>query len=732
MNTYGVLIPCRRFTVQVQFGPQEGLSPVEQFTLRAIAAGADSMPRLCEVLRLDERIGLDLCVDLLRGGFLFVDRLTGRLELAPTVRDAMGDPAGPSPDWAQTLASTRPSEPREYPLLQELVSGAVFPASRELGRGQARLRAPENERLPLVQDIQKPQLMHAVARAVRNRLLQEKGGSTAEQNVRMSLLRQRVIDVKVVGNGPSASMGGVNVGRELIAVEVSRKGSSEDESDAPALRIIGPSALPSSIRQSLARGLVELWQQGLARERGQFFPLLMERFRELEEDNTPERAIADPVYSVHQLVIASNGLETLPATTEALREAHERLVQLERDASDHVDEAITHAAHAQLVVGAKAHHEAVLAALETAEHQVLLVNPWVKQLESNETLRDALVSAVSRGVRIHLLWGVTRRARFEEEFGPKSQKLLELLSPREQKSGGLFVAQEPCGVHAKLIVCDLRWAIASSANFLNSGAERIEHELGLRVEAPGNGEVPAPEAGATWSPTDGRPPVIRALRTSVQWARSLIQDYRLQRIIMDDPALEGQRQMIAPVDFGINLHAPETSPLSINIWKGQWQQRALLLQSRIQRAGTIVMPVADAQHRKLLLDALRLATRRVVISSRSLGIGALGMAPAAVLEEAARRNVSVTLIFHDESEVQEELATRREALARAGVHFLRRRVHSKVLVCDDWAVVTSFNFLSFEGYYDQQRVARHEFGFRIFDPKLCDALVESLESAPPP
>ncbi|WP_164002146.1 phospholipase D-like domain-containing protein [Pyxidicoccus caerfyrddinensis] len=732
MNTYGVLLPCRRFTVQVQFGPQEGLSPVEQFTLRAVAAGADSMPQLRDVLRLDERVALDLCVDLLRGGFLFVDRLTGRLELAPTVREEMGDPVNPSPDWAQKLASTRPSEPREYALLQELVSGAVFPASRELGRGQARLRAPENERLPLVQDIQKPQLMHAVARAVRNRLMQEDGGSSAEQNVRMSLQRQRVIDVKVVGNGPSASMGGVNVGRELIAVEMSRKGGAEDDSDAPALRIIGPSTLPSSIRQSISRGLVALWHQGLARERGQFFPILMERFRDLEEDNAPELATADPVATVHQLVSAASGLETLPAEPEALRAAHERLAELERDASDQVDEAITHAAHAQLVVGARAHHEAVLSALDTAEHQVLLVNPWVRQLEHNESLRNALLGAVTRGVRVHLLWGVSRQARFEDEFGPQARKLLEVLAPREQKTGGLFVAQEPCAVHAKLVVCDLRWALASSANFLNSSAERSEHEIGVRVEAPGSGEALAPQTGTTWSPTDARPPVIRALRSTVQWARSLIQDYRLQRIIMDDPALEGQRQLIAPVDFGVNLHAPEASALSINIWKGEWQRRARLLQSRIQGAGTLVMPVADVQHRKLLLDALRLATRRVVISSRALGIGVLGVAPASVLEEAVRRNVSVTIFFHDEGEVQEELATRREALARAGVRFLRRRVHSKVLVCDDWAVVTSFNFLSFEGYYDSQRVARHEFGFRIFDPALCDALIDSLESAPPP
>ncbi|RKH39727.1 phospholipase D-like domain-containing protein [Corallococcus sicarius] len=732
MNTYGVLIPCRRFTVQVQFGPQEGLSPIEQFTLRAIAAGANNILQLRDVLRLDERVALDLCVDLLRGGFLFVDRLTGRLELAPTIREELGDPAMPSPDWAQKLASTRPSEPREYALLQELVSGAVFPASRELGRGQARLRAPENERLPLVQDIQKPQLMHAVARAVRSRLAQEQGGSTAEQNMRMSLQRQRVIDVKVVGNGPSSSMGGVNVGREFIAVEMSRKGGADDDSDAPALRIIGPSTLSGSIRQSISRGLVELWQQGLARERGQFFHLLMERFKEIQEDNTPEQASADPVATVHQLVASVRGLEALPSETDALRAAHEQLILLERDASDHVDEAVTHAAHARLVVGARAHHEAVLSALETAEHQVLLVNPWVRQLETNESLRNALLRAVTRGVRVHLLWGINRKARFEDEFGPQARELIELLSPREQKIGGLFVAQEPSAVHAKVVVCDLRWALASSANFLASSAERSEHEVGLRVEAPESTETPPSQSGTAWRPTDGRPPVVYAVRTTVQWARSLIRDYRLQRIIMDDPALEGRRQLISPVDFGVNLHEPGTNPLAINIWKGEWQKRASILQSRLQEAGTLVMPVADAQHRKLLLDALRLATRRVVVSSESLGIGVLGVAPSAVLEDAAKRNVSVTLVYHDESEVQEVLASRREALALAGVRFLRRRVHSKILVCDDWAVVTSFNFLSFEGYYDNERVARHEFGFRIFDQALCDTLVDSLESAPPP
>jgi hypothetical protein len=82
-------------------------------------------------------------------------------------------------------------------------------------------------------------------------------------------------------------------------------------------------------------------------------------------------------------------------------------------------------------------------------------------------------------VRIHLLWGVDRAAAFEQERGPASRDLIQLLAPGEQRVGGLFVSTRAAGIHAKLISCDLRWAVVTSCNVLNASPDRKELEIGI-------------------------------------------------------------------------------------------------------------------------------------------------------------------------------------------------------------------------------------------------------------
>ena len=57
--------------------------------------------------------------------------------------------------------------------------------------------------------------------------------------------------------------------------------------------------------------------------------------------------------------------------------------------------------------------------------------------------------------------------------------------------------------------------------------------------------------------------------------------------------------------------------------------------------------------------------------------------------------------------------------------------HAKVLVVDDEAMVTSFNFLSFDGYYGGvgRRRQRAEVGVRIFGGDVASRLLESFGAA---
>jgi phosphatidylserine/phosphatidylglycerophosphate/cardiolipin synthase-like enzyme len=141
----------------------------------------------------------------------------------------------------------------------------------------------------------------------------------------------------------------------------------------------------------------------------------------------------------------------------------------------------------------------------------------------------------------------------------------------------------------------------------------------------------------------------------------------------------------------------------------------------------IALPVRDVEHRHLLLHALASASQRVVVASPELGVGALGAHMVDALKAARSRGVTVTLVFAEER-IRDAIrfSDRRRELEAAGVSLCKLDTHAKLLVCDDWAVVTSFNFLSFEGYYDNDRRARHEFGIRVLDGTVADNLVELL------
>lgn len=144
----------------------------------------------------------------------------------------------------------------------------------------------------------------------------------------------------------------------------------------------------------------------------------------------------------------------------------------------------------------------------------------------------------------------------------------------------------------------------------------------------------------------------------------------------------------------------------------------------------MVTPVSDAEHRMLLVKALETARERLVISSRTLGIGVLAKVPVKALQEAVARGVKVTLVYSEEKDPSGEQGQWRAELESAGVRLLVRDIHSKVLVCDDWAVVSSFNFLSFEGYFSNRGRARHELGVRILGQDLADKVAGAVEAAP--
>ncbi len=723
MSGIQVRIPCRRFSVRVTLGQTEGLSTFEEFMLRMIAAGAGTVERLAEDLCLPLGVVLDTCVDLLRVGYIFLDHTDSSIQITDAVRDEMGDALAPRPKWASRLAPASTPSSASYDLLQDLVSGAVFPSVKGLVSPGNWILAPEDLSLGDASTIQKPILLAAAARLMKK--VTDARGS--ERSGPLSRRGISVTDVAIVGGGERTT-----VAPSSIVVEIVRRKSVDEE--RPNLVLVGPPELSGGVRRRIASRLMSMWDDGCARGKGQFFESLLERLTSAETlDEEPQLSpIIDPSASTALLTEAIQDLDAVDLTRVDLREAHWRLHDLERRASANLDEAQTLQADVNIVVNAAEHHKLLLCALAEANHQVVLTSPWVGQLERNKELQDALIAAVERGVRVHLLWGMDRASEFATEFGPASRELVQLLAPGDQRVGGLFLASRPAGVHAKLIACDMDWAVVSSCNVLNSRATRREFELGLKISPPRNGDR---ERGGTttheasvraWTPVDSRQIAAAAVCDFIRFARGITPDFELRRTIVDDVALDGRRLLAPPVEIGGEVEEPG----DLKIWRATFERRATILTERTHGLQPIAQAVVDGQHREFFIAAVRMSRKRLVVSSRDLGIGLLGEATADLVVAACKRGVEVSVIHAGFSDWTQELERRKTELIDAGVAFHMRDVHAKLLVCDNWAIVSSYNFLSFAGYYDINRRARHELGVRVFGADLVDRLVLLLHSAP--
>ncbi len=715
--TIRVAIPCRRFAVRAHLGYAEGLSQLEQFALRAVAARSATAVELASTLGLDPRMALDLCVDLVKAGLAELDMESGRLTPTELVRDRMGDPAKPSSGWAEALASERAPESEEVDLFQDLVSGAVFPAL-STSRGSDSLIAPEWPEVPSIENIEHTVLAGAAARAIetRRRRIARKAGGSGQEEYPVGL---KVVDVSLATPLTIQGASEANAWRERVRVELEAK--LDERGDIADLNIVEPSSISFAVRRSVARGLLELLVRGLRDEEGQFFHLLRERARNAAAPvDDDERAHEwDPPRRLIEIEHTLSEVNKIPnAPLSLLAERHIQLaVQWER-AREETLEASARKANAELVCGTAAHQDLVLDALRTARDQVVLMCPWFGQLEGNRTLRDALTDAVARGVRIHLVWGIDGDAR-RDHWPREVETLCGALNPQGSGTGGLFASDWGAGVHAKLVAKDFDWMLVSSCNFLNAPSQRTAIELGVKVSQQSDSAEHINRVdGATSVPRMSGP-----LPATLLWARSVVPDFLVRRTMVVDPVLGGAAFLPPPVELERDIRAPDTD-LARKFWPGWWSQRIGGLHRYLKALGTYVVPVFDIGHRSLLFEALESAQERVVVSSDKLGVGLLGHVPAAAVEAARARGVEITVVYAEEV-AGTEFQARRADLQRQGVRFLQRGVHAKTLVSDDRVCVSSFNFLSFEGI-GRGGNHRRELGVRVFQAGFADRVVQEL------
>jgi hypothetical protein len=118
------------------------------------------------------------------------------------------------------------------------------------------------------------------------------------------------------------------------------------------------------------------------------------------------------------------------------------------------------------------HRPKLMAALKEATHQLIIVSPWLNGQAVDYELRQEIGNALKRGVLIQIGYGFG-------EPNPEEKRTIEKLRRVAQNKRGRLKLYRVGEVHSKVLICDDRFMVMGSFNWLSFGGDPTR---GSRVE----------------------------------------------------------------------------------------------------------------------------------------------------------------------------------------------------------------------------------------------------------
>ena len=133
----------------------------------------------------------------------------------------------------------------------------------------------------------------------------------------------------------------------------------------------------------------------------------------------------------------------------------------------------------QLLFGRKASREILIHSLQSADEHLLLICPWLNKFAMDSQLLHHFQSALERDVVIDIGWGRLQDLQFGEFRKSVYYDALPLLEQMTRQYQNLKL--KPIGTHEKILVCDRKFAVIGSHNFLTSDDGSLEREVSLKT-----------------------------------------------------------------------------------------------------------------------------------------------------------------------------------------------------------------------------------------------------------
>ena len=681
-----IYLPCEVLTIKVQVGPQEHLSPLEGLFLKAVHESANHYHELVDLFGIGHRPTLDLVFDLWRRGYLILDLARGAVHLDSRVEELLADgrlhelPGGESID-----------EIRE--VMQDMISGHVLSVSGRRKPPPSRMIVPAEHLDVGVQDITTADLLSALRRIV----------DAEEQHGR----RKKVLSAHL-------SLSQLNRSREQRWHPIYIECTSDEHTGRVVVRLPGGGSLPTAARTKV-----------------------VERIMQIVED------LPDSPITKYLLENAATGTTSLPDVDDVLRELDEKIKGLaaldlsfhsqrheQIDAvADKFDEWLLERHDAEvaseIVIGHDEHSESVTALVRNAARQILMVCPWL-DYDAVLRLRGILGDALDRGVQVFLLWGIRPDDKLDQRVG---NILVEL---RHGYPALFFVSQRSSRTHAKLVVQDGSRALFTSLNFL-SPSSFDTMEVGVLVSAR-DAQVHCPPLERLLHWARGAYPEF----TPAQSLYLTREDFSRLGVSGTMSAPFPQRPVPPMIDRESASISRDLLTTASRLWQRSWDEYLSAAKALAYPPTTAARVLIDGQHRDILWRALRTAKRRLLIASDRLGPEVVDSAFLRTLEERLSSGVLVAIVYrrlslHIDVAGADPMAQLADLQSRFSgqLRCVVARNHAKVLAFDDIAVVSSFNFLSFDGYYEERRPSvrrkqRSEVGIMLSGRGTTDLVVNAV------
>lgn len=446
-----VALPLFRVECELLVMDSKPLSPVHEFVLRAVASGLDELASIAGFLGIDRPLATAATADLLGAGDL---ALSGGAD-GPEHRLAL------TAKGRQTAQQAAQVQPVEVPipifvdgLTREVVSVnaraiGAFPARRSAERGLIEIapfpkRRPRNEDIPF--------------ETIRDAIVTEAQGRRGRRDV-IGLVGLRGTK-RYARHGVALAYRAVDTGELLVSLVVD--GRISEKHDAQFGRAMEKSA----------RGMaVKAWTPADVAVAAELPPGLLAEATPPEETEKLLAERDELARERHRLqqdadTAAPAELEGLRKSLEAATARAQRLQRLLDTISVRQVEVYEHPGYLDR-------------ALADATERVMIISPWIRGEVVDGAFRQRLRELLKRGVQLWIGYGITREGGYRRgskgEADRDTERALKVLADDFDN----FHLTRLGDTHAKVLVCDSRFSILTSFNWLSF---RGDTELEFRDE----------------------------------------------------------------------------------------------------------------------------------------------------------------------------------------------------------------------------------------------------------